>query len=551
MSVPLCQQILIFLKNQETSEPQLTSTDSTGNNLKEIKIDIYLDGDRKSGIYLGQAKYGIESKEAEIIYGSDYLNTGFELKWDRGEYKFEPGSIHFIYLYTDIPGENNNYIRKEIRIDGAQQTAGNIQLYLESPTESIVEKQISITGWTIDTNSTDGTNIDRVEIYLDGPLGFGKLLGNAKYGLERGDVAEKFDNINYTNSGFKTILDISNLELGSKHSLYIYSFTKTGQYQLIKKDVTIKGTKNSNEINIFINTNLGHDFINQIIEISGWVVNIDYQIKRIVFVSDKNGNEDLYSMNLDGSDLKQLTDSPGSELYPAVSKDGKKIAYSSDINGIWQIMVMNWDGTDKKQLTFGAERSGDPAWSFDNKFIYFEKFIEENWEIYKMDSNGNNLKRITINPVYDDWHPYGHPSEYKILYEAGISGDYDIFIMNDDGSDNKLLLDVPFKKRVPSISKDGKHIVFQGIAKGDKKSNIFIMDPDGKNFRKLTSDSIDYGHAVISPDSQHIVFEGTTKGLKRLFMMKLDGSEKIQITSDTDYSVFMPEFIYILKDNIN
>ena len=98
-------------------------------------------------------------------------------------------------------------------------------------------------------------------------------------------------------------------------------------------------------------------------------------MERVVFVSDQNGNEDIFSMNIDGTDLKQLTDNPGSDLYPSVSKEGNKIVYSSDIKGVWQIMVMDWDGSGKKQLTFGAERSGDPSWSYDDKFIYFEKFL--------------------------------------------------------------------------------------------------------------------------------------------------------------------------------
>ena len=69
-----------------------------------------------------------------------------------------------------------------------------------------------------------------------------------------------------------------------------------------------------------------------------------------------------------------------------------------------------------------------------------------------MKADGNGLKRLTMNPLADDWHPYGHTGKYKILYESGISGNFDIFIMDDDGKNIKKLLDVPFEKRVPSIS---------------------------------------------------------------------------------------------------
>jgi len=92
---------------------------------------------------------------------------------------------------------------------------------------------------------------------------------------------------------------------------------------------------------------------NQSIEISGWAINkdniisgkprdpdIEYSVKKIVFTSSHNGNEDIYIMNIDGSELTQLTDYSGKDNYPAVSLDGQKIAYTSDIGGTWQVMVI-------------------------------------------------------------------------------------------------------------------------------------------------------------------------------------------------------------------
>ena len=66
-------------------------------------------------------------------------------------------------------------------------------------------------------------------------------------------------------------------------------------------------------------------------------------------MSNQDGNNNIFSMNLDGTDRQRLTDHGRSDLYPEVSPDNNKIAYTSDINGIWQIMVMDWDGQNKKQ----------------------------------------------------------------------------------------------------------------------------------------------------------------------------------------------------------
>ncbi|GAH06769.1 unnamed protein product, partial [marine sediment metagenome] len=77
------------------------------------------------------------------------------------------------------------------------------------------KKELRISGWAADSNVTDSTGIDKVEIYLNGPKGFGKLLGEAKYGLERQDVADFFGNPNYLNSGYSFTYDASSFEPGS------------------------------------------------------------------------------------------------------------------------------------------------------------------------------------------------------------------------------------------------------------------------------------------------------------------------------------------------
>ncbi len=510
-------------------------------------MSLYLDGDRNTGIYLGNAVYGVKSDEAAKVFGDEYRNTGFYLEWDRAGYEFEPGSVHYLYMYNDIPGQEESYIKKEVKIPGDLNTAGNIIMYLEFPVETVLDegkKELGFSGWAVDKNSSSGTNIDRIEFYLDGPRGFGKLLGNADYGSARDDIATNYGS-EFMNSGFRFKLDISGFTNGSQHSIYIYAISGSGQYQLIIKNINIAGELKRPDSNIFISTSLEDDPQTNPVVISGWLADIEYAVQRIVFVSDVNGNEDIFSMNLDGSDLKQLTDTPGADLYPAASSDGKRILYSSDVNGVWQIMVMDWDGSNKKQLTFNSERNGDPSWSFDDRYVYYEIFQDENWELYKMDINGSNVQRLTINPVVDDWHPFGHSSQYKILYEVGISGSYDLYIMNDDGTDIIKILDIPFDKRVPSMSPDGKYIIFQGKASGDKNYNIYIVQEDGKNLKKLTNNGSLDGHALISPDNQHIVYESDQKGKKQLFLMNFDGSDNKQLTFNTNYSSYMPDFIFI------
>jgi len=525
-------------------EPEPETTEEEPDPDKIAVIEVYLDGDRNSGIFLGEATYGMTSQQAFMIYGEDFSETGYILAIDNKEYTFEPGSIHYLYIYALIPKYGWNYTRQKIEVAGEADLDENIELHIDNPkdNEEITEADKSnmrVSGWSVDLNFRDTTGIDRIEIYLNGPKDFGEPLGEANYGIERPDVANALGNANYTNSGYSLSFDASKLEAGSENTLYIYSFSTSGTYYLGLRDIKMEGEeKEYSAIISVVDANLN----NQSIEISGWAINkdeilegkprsldIEYSIKKIVFTSDRNGSEDIYSMNLDGSELIQLTDHPGKDNYPAVSPDGKKIAYTSDINGIWQIMVMNWDGTDKMQLTHNPWRSGYPTWSFDGRFIYFEVYQDGDWEIYRINSSGSNLKRLIFNPGIYDWHPVGHPFRYKVIYESGNKGNEDLYVMDYNGENPERISSINMRKRAPAISIDGKLIAFMSYE--GKNSFIYTMDGNGENVKMVSGSLINCGHPGFSPDNAFMAFECTIDGQQEMYIINPDGSNPIRLTN--------------------
>jgi hypothetical protein len=519
------------------------------------EIEIYLDSSRESGIFLGNAVYGMTSEEAFMIYGEDFSESGFLLVTDNVGFIFEPGSIHHLYIYTLIPEYGWDYIRKRILIPGDPDEDENIKLSVDNPSQNEVIKEddksnIRISGWSVDFNYSDNTGVERIEVYLNGPRNFGEFLGEADYGTERPDVANTFGNANYTNSGYSLYFDGSSLEEGSENTLYVYSYSNSGNYSVGMRDFKIEGEKANNAI-ISVEE---HKLDDQTIEITGWATNkkwaiegkprsldIEYATKKIIFTSDRNGNEDIFSMDLDGAELTQLTDHQGNDNYPAVSPDGEKIAYTSDIDGIWQIMVMNWDGTEKTQLTQNPWRSGYPAWSFDGRFIFFEVYQDGDWEIYRINSDGSNMKRLTLNPGASDWHPCGHPFQYKIIYESGNVRDEDIYIMDYNGDDTKKISNADMRKRVPAVSVDGEMIVF-AVYKGDN-SYIYTMDINGENLNNISGSLTKCSHPNISPDNDYIAFECIIGGKEDLYIVSPDGTGLNQLTN-TASNDRDPAFMY-------
>ncbi len=84
---------------------------------------------------------------------------------------------------------------------------------------------------------------------------------------------------------------------------------------------------------------------------------------RIAFVSERDGNREIYVMNTDGSDQTNLTDDPADDGVPVWSPDGSRIAFVSDRDGNREAYVMNADGSGQTNLTDNPAVDGSPAWS--------------------------------------------------------------------------------------------------------------------------------------------------------------------------------------------
>jgi Tol biopolymer transport system component len=85
--------------------------------------------------------------------------------------------------------------------------------------------------------------------------------------------------------------------------------------------------------------------------------------KRIAFTSSREGNDDVYVMNPDGSNVKRLTNHPEGDQWPSWSPDGKRIAFQSYRDGNWEIYVMNADGSKQTNVSRNAAADWEPAWS--------------------------------------------------------------------------------------------------------------------------------------------------------------------------------------------
>ncbi|MCH7688099.1 MAG: PD40 domain-containing protein [Planctomycetes bacterium] len=156
--------------------------------------------------------------------------------------------------------------------------------------------------------------------------------------------------------------------------------------------------------------------------------------KRVVFTLSAPGGQQIASVNIEGADLRKLTQSTGTNCWPAVSPDGKKIVFSSSREGSFSLYVMNADGNNVQPLTQSQFRDMRPAWSPDGKRIAFTSVRDGNHEIYLIDSDGTNLMRLTHHPDRDDY-PAWHPNGKQILSVSERNGLTDLYLFDVPNSD--------------------------------------------------------------------------------------------------------------------
>ena len=230
---------------------------------------------------------------------------------------------------------------------------------------------------------------------------------------------------------------------------------------------------------------------------------------QIAFVSQRDGNPEIYVMDVDGKNQRRLTNHPDNDVSPSWSPDGKRIVFFSNRDGhvhvihglpAYEIYVMDADGGNPQNLTNNPFDDRNPSWAPDGKRIVFQsnrdKDNPQNYEIYVMDADGGNQQNLTENPnedQYPSWSPDGKRIVFSSAREGHFIGEFgitdEIYVMDVDGGNQQRLTENRVYDEWPSWSPDGKRIAFYSCRDGN--AEIYVMDADGGNPQNLTNNRHD------------------------------------------------------------
>jgi TolB protein len=208
---------------------------------------------------------------------------------------------------------------------------------------------------------------------------------------------------------------------------------------------------------------------------------------KLLVVSNRSGNADIFLMNADGSDAVNLTQSAGDDTFPAWSPDGKHIAFTSERDGPPQLYVMAADGSNVRRLTEAQISDRAAAWSPDGKKIAFGRNLGGNQEIFVIDADGSNPVNLTNDDAFDG-DPAWSPDGKRLAFASSRGGQgFRLHVMEADGKNAQQLSEGnnPFGFTYPAWSPDGKAVAFTEI--GKNALELFVRDYMSGKQKALTA----------------------------------------------------------------
>lgn len=247
---------------------------------------------------------------------------------------------------------------------------------------------------------------------------------------------------------------------------------------------------------------------------------------RIMFTSESMRAKEIFVMDYDGTNIRQLTQNGSLNLTPAWSPDGLSVATTSYISGSPDLVIIDAASGKPAFHYKQTELQTAPAWSPDGKYLAFSSTHEGNAEIYVMTMSNKKVQRLTYHPGVDS-SPSWSPTGRELVFTSDRLGNPQLFVMDAEGGNLRRLTYYGTYNDSPAWSPRGDKIAY--VSRVEGRFNILTVDVNGENVEQLTTSGSNEDPCW-SPDGYRIVFSSLQGGQRDLYSMEWNGDNLRRLT---------------------
>jgi TolB protein len=199
-----------------------------------------------------------------------------------------------------------------------------------------------------------------------------------------------------------------------------------------------------------------------------------------------------------------------------------QIAFASNRTGQWEIWLMDWDGANQRQISRHGALSILPSWSPDNERMVYTSFARGTSDMYIINRRGGGRMRINSGLALNTSATFS-PIGNDIAFVGSVRGNPDIYLIKDDGSNIRRLTTSTSLESTPEWSPNGRQISFTSGRSGTPQ--IYIMDAEGTNVRRISHDGTWNDDGVFSPNGEELAYTSRVNGRFQIRIANLISGE--------------------------
>ncbi len=254
----------------------------------------------------------------------------------------------------------------------------------------------------------------------------------------------------------------------------------------------------------------------------------------LAYAGGRQSNRDIYLTDAQGHTTYNLTPDSPLDIAPVWSPDSRALLFDSMRDGNWDIyridldcylpgLLVGWlhPACHPQNLTHHLELDSNGAWSPDGREIAFVSTRDEKSEIYRMAADGSQVRRLTTNADVElgplAWSPDGRYLAYVVIVSAG---NWEVFVMNADGSHPRNLTRYPDQDSNPRWSPDSSRLLISSRRSGNFE--VILLSLEDGTATNLSNHPAEDLNARWSPDGRQVIFQSTRDGFSSLYLIAAD-----------------------------